>query len=232
MAPTNVLCVVKLPRVSGVPRDVVENTFAFTKAGSTDIDLAQLGTQLQKFYNRDNSITGGTRKVAQYINETVSRALPTHIEMYDIDVPGPPIHDTTFTLAAVLSGSESSCLPDACAMGVTIHADLSTVSEHSGATRPRARRRGRFFVGPLIAAEMVDTTSGVPRIGSGPRDTAGFSIVNTMGDCFDFAGAQLCVWSRVDHALRPVVGVWIDNRFDTQRRREEEASSRSVYLGA
>jgi hypothetical protein len=38
-----------------------------------------------------------------------------------------------------------------------------------------------------------------------------------------------CVWSRSNHKVDPVIGGFVDNRFDTQRRRLETSTARVVF---
>ena len=237
-----------VPALTGLPKDTVINDFAFPDvpaAGGAAIDIIS-------FYN-DPNITNN-RKVAEFISQTISRvALACRIDVYPLDTPGKlagtsplgsPVASAPWTLGP---GNGTAALPSEIAIVTSFHADLLNVLEHgpvsanlpsseaaidqgapavhSGVTRPRARRRGRIYIGPLQGAALTTdiTTEGRPVAAlitalkeSSARLQA--SVISDWG-----------VWSRRDAAVRSVVGGFIDNALDTKRRRGQAALTRSVW---
>lgn len=93
-----------------------------------------------------------------------------------------------------------------------------------GDVLPRARRRGRVFLGPLNSL-AIDASSGRPLVSTTFRT----NIADAFSTLHAAMGANvtpLQVFSRTDHAMRRVNGIWIDDAFDTIRRRGIQATSR------
>lgn len=210
---------------SGLPRDTVINDFAFKAAASpTPTEVGMMISVVNEFYRTTQA---SSRKVGEYISNQINRAATHELQAYHItagplgspfyteDWLGPP---TALTATGV---------PTEVAAVLSFHADLTGAAEESGATRPRARRRGRVFIGPLTGGAIVQ---------SAPPYTldASFTLVlreaavKLMDDA-EAAGVPWCVWSREDATLRPVVGGWTDNAPDTQRRRGFRATTRNVW---
>lgn len=89
---------------------------------------------------------------------------------------------------------------------------------------PRARRRGRIFLGPLNAGVLATTSQ---------RVTVGSDFIEQVVDSFDKLYTDMSanltplqVFSRADHAISKVNEIWIDNAFDTQRRRGLKPTTR------
>lgn len=93
-----------------------------------------------------------------------------------------------------------------------------------------ARRRGRNYIGPL------NTSASAPGDGTTPPAlSAGFisaltSYAQAIWDANSGAGSVTwCVYSPTDSAMIPVTNCWVDNAFDTQRRRGNDATARTNY---
>lgn len=219
----------KLQHTSNLPEDVDINDFVVNAAdpvaGTAAID------RVGGFY-RDTGV-GQTLSIGKYLAKCIDRGPGKFlIEQYDItghldgSPHGPPIVTVPLDMA-VYTGSDAD-LPAEVAACVSFHADLSAVSEHVGNTRPRARRRGRIFVGPLKAGTA--TLGGPNEVfldGTFRADLAAAGHNLLAGLTAD--GAPLQVWSRVDAVVRPVVGGFVDNTFDTQRRRGLKATLRTLF---
>lgn len=52
-------------------------------------------------------------------------------------------------------------------------------------------------------------------------------LVTTVGDVA--TSTFLGVYSRVDGLIRPITSGWVDNEFDTQRRRQRDATARTEW---
>lgn len=215
-----------LPSLSGLLKDAVVNDFTI------QVDDAHptlpLGA-IEDFFNTPAS--GSAHSAAYYINDSISRAADAcKVRFYDITThldgshAGPPVAESTFTLGA---SSGASALPDEVAIALSFHAYLFSIPEFDGSIRPRARRRGRIYLGPLNTTPIaVDSTSHNVFV-SGP------TITNLNAQAAALANALASgttsywgVWSKKDAAVRAVVGGWCDNRFDSQRRRMPDATTR------
>nr|CRY96799.1 hypothetical protein [uncultured prokaryote] len=205
-----------LPHVSGVPRDVTVNTFHFDGDPGGG-DTAQIASNLISFYN-DVVLTN---RVAYFLSTIVSRATNgCRIEQYDMTDPEPrvPIATTVFTLGA--AGATAS-FPSEVALCTSFYAAPASGS-------PQARRRGRIFLGPL-GYIGGDTTTSVPnRPVSATRATIVASTQQLQEDSVA-SSTPWCVYSRVDNVIRPIVGGWVDNEYDTQRRRQPGVTIRDAW---
>jgi hypothetical protein len=147
-------------------------------------------------------------------------------------VTGSPVQTALWTLGPTASASPGNlALPREVALCGSFHGDLSGVAEEgAGDTRPRARRRGRIYVGPLNVA-ATDSTNGSANGGALP---SGFFIGRLAAAFAEFTAAAIedeggrwVVASRADNAVYPVTAGWVDNEFDTQRRRGLDPSART-----
>jgi hypothetical protein len=95
------------------------------------------------------------------------------------------------------------------------------------AQRSLPRQRGRIYVGPLNGSAMEDT-GGDARVTPQCRSdlAAAFKRLGAFEDALAWA-----VFSRKDNEARgPIGGGWVDNAFDTQRRRGRDASVRTSWV--
>lgn len=211
---------------SGLVRDEIVNDFAFTclTGAPTGTDLTNLFNVVNGFY-RDTQSNG--HAVGEYISNIVNRSATHLLEAYKIQVPpmGSPIATTSWlgpVTAAATSGN-----PAECAAVLSYTADLTGVLEESGATRPRARRRGRLYIGPLINAAIQTTTP--PYMLETDFLQTLRQAATAMYAAADGQNWRWSVWSRKDQLLRGVVGGWTDNAPDTQRRRGPDATTRVAW---
>lgn len=216
-----VLVVSRLTSLSGIEEDYSQNSWCFEEGPESDpmIVGATAVTKVTSFYGA----------IGQYFGPSVSRVANVHHHLvYDlaaeIDTPGAgtgsPIIDSTFSIP---TQAGTAGMPSEVAMCLSYHAELAGSVVEVGATRPRSRRQGRVYLGPLSTAVMNEEAGmGVTR----PRlvirqefaDAAAAMIVGT--------GHDWSIWSRKDSTVREIVGGWVDNAFDTQRRRGVATTSR------
>jgi hypothetical protein len=236
---------VEIPMKTGLPEDVAVNTFTFA---SSTLDVAGLATQastaLGEFYN---GATGASSAdvLTSYMGKSIDVSSPWVIKYYTISSTSDTVPDTyvkgTRSAPGTGYGSPSAlgvievgavdngnlAFPNEVAVTFSFHADRTGASEHAGSgPRTAERRRGRVYVGPLsIHAGIASTVTG------------GTVVNDALITCLQHCGERLLaltdgpwsVWSRKDTLVRPVVGGFIDNAFDTQRRRGEKANARTVF---
>jgi hypothetical protein len=241
---------------NGVPRDAVTNAFVFaitgTFTGSADAHLNAIRDAIENFYITQSS--GQGHPLDYYLGKQLSRVANTAtIKHYDISThldgtpAGSPLKTDTF---AIRDSGSAVQLPDEVCVAVSFTAvvanqlvtgptvstlptedkavDEGAPATHSGHERPRSRRTGRIFFGPLDAVSH-DVT------GNGSRPSTDFRTDLTVAAkklATPFgtgADTHLSVWSRRDGAVSPVLGGFVDDRWDSQRRRRPAPSQRTSW---
>lgn len=189
---------------SGIPEDAAQNTWHFQ--GSFDASIGAAVTAAWQQFMRD--VYGGVppNPVAQTGHT---------LKIYALSDPEPraPVWDVGWSFAASPSGTP---LPsETC---ITISYQGARVSGTD-----QARRRGRMYIGPLSTGTMTD----------GRPDSATISSMVTAFQTFHAAiataGVTFVVYSRTNDAGVAVTDGWIDNAFDTQRRRGVKATARNPF---
>ena len=216
-----------MENITGLPEDRYVNDFAFEAGadiGETAMD--EVLAEVDDFY-REN-VTPFNISVGAYMSRAINRSATHRLDVYRIQAGGlgSPIRSDPW-LGPTDPGTANGMVTEACGV-LSYHSDFAgAVEEAAGGTRPKARRRGRLFIGPLAAA-AVDT--GAPPY----RLNAQFCSVMRgaaarLRDASGVNGIPWSVWSRADATLRPVTGGWTDDSPDTQRRRGVGASARVVW---
>lgn len=214
---------------TGLPSDRYINDFAFEFDGTPiAANYDNIVTVVSDFYR---VVTTGAASVGQFISNAVNRSATHTIDVYHITAGpiGSPVYSESWL--GPPTTSSTSGLPTEVAGVLSFHADLTDIPEESGVTHPRARRRGRVFIGPLNI-NAVDISNAPYRLaGSGSG-----AFLNTLREAAtrlaDDAAANdftWSVWSRADATLRPVVAGWTDNAPDTQRRRGPASTARVTW---
>lgn len=224
------LAVAKLKKASGMPNDTAENTFAFACSTAVAVAAPSIAEKLHQFYCIEN--TTQTRPLWAWLAASVSDgATGLQVDVYDITAHlngsphGSPVYTQTFDPNT--SGPDS--LPDEVAVCLSYHSAYGTDVEFGPATRPRARDRGRIFFGPLMrGAVEEDGITSEPFPATNLRLDLKAAATTLMGDGTGEAETW-SVWSRTDATLKAVVGGWIDNAFDTQRRRGNAPDFRNIW---
>jgi hypothetical protein len=217
--PTRV--VVTFGAQSGVARDACMTDWTFSSPTPNVL------TALQAFYNATH-VTWATA-VNAYLSPSISRAANGCVfHVYDMSGPlsglgpmGPPIQTSTWQLG----GGGGLPLPSELAVVLSYHASDTSIPEHGTGTRPRSRYRGRIYVGPLQQSALAqDSTTHRATVTTAVRETLTASAVSLLA-----AEPTWSVWSRKDKVLRPVVGGWVDDAWDIQRRRGEDPLVRTNW---
>lgn len=211
--------VVTLPWTSNLPEDVSINTFHFltTSSPASAGERTEIIGNLVAFYNSDFGAAGNP--LSSFYGSIVSRAVNAcTVELFDLaDLePRLPVETFQWTLGA---GAQSSLLPPEVALCASFQANpVSGI--------PQARRRGRIYLGPFTHPAI--TTAGRPST----------SIIEAAKDAmegiFDLqagSGVQWCVYSRIGDAMAAVSNGWVDDEFDTQRRRGRQRTTRTTWVG-
>lgn len=137
------------------------------------------------------------------------------IDLESVLVPNYPYFETTFNL---LTNPSAAAFPQEVALCLSMQG-----ARVSGT--PQARRRGRVFIGPITTATMTDG-----RPNSTARGTLA-TAADTLAGNLKAAErpSELSIWSVTDGVAVVVRDGWVDNAYDTQRRRGVSPTARSVF---
>ncbi len=209
------LAIVSLQGASLLPRDLFVNTFHFRKDTALDADdRAAIASRLIEFYNTLNG--GAATAVSSWIGAGVSRgANLSTIKQYDLaDLKPRPIARTDmFTLGA--AGNALGDYPSEVAVTISYFGSQNV-----------KRRRGRIYIGPLL--DDAGTLQPNVRVSSALR--ANFATAAArLRDQSNLAGVPWVVHSEAALQDFTITGGWVDNEFDTQRRRGLRADARTTF---
>lgn len=239
---------VVLPNKNGLAVDAVTNDFAFDVDATDSTKQLAIDTALTGFYDGNKAISGQNTITYFATCIDVTKVL---VQLYDLtghlggSPLGSPLVTTTpswtrlGTLGGPASGGNqlSACCVfhaayDVPEVGASASIPTSEAAQdegapatHTGITRPRARERGRVYLGPLAAGatSLVDS-NGNPSLLAAAVDTFTAACTDLMA-----TSTVWSVWSRRDSLLRPVTHGWIDKGIKTQRRRTYKPNTRSSF---
>lgn len=223
MASQAIRAVVALQGTTGSPLDRYLNTFHFNSPDPlVDADLDNLAGHLVDFYT--DIPVGGGGSIGGLLSEQVAGSGHT-VTFYNVtSLPaGLPIRtpDTwSFAVAPSTNG-----IPEECALCLSFAA--APVAGNNSGPGPHlpARRRGRVYIGPLNTAVPASGTGGV-RPAAGLQADMLLSAEQFLHDGPLADGWIWAVFSPTDLANRAVERAWVDDAFDTQRRRGVAPSGR------
>lgn len=204
---------VTFPTDSAIPADYVTNTWYFNPMAPPPItDYDNVRDMLADFYTAVPS--GGSGSVSDSMAATLNG--PALVKAYDMgdSIPRAPVYESTF---AFTPGTGNS-LPSEVAICFSYQA-----SRESGLTQ--ARRRGRLYIGPLNV--------GASDAGGRPQGSLILRLARA-GRALHAAAESSTTWnwqvySVADSTGHDIESGWIDNAFDTQRRRGIAPSSRTIF---
>ena len=205
---TNYVCQTTLLTADGDTANYQSNTFALGQVGTLDLtDANSWVTWIKNFYD-DCYSAGALRGMAQ--NNHIAK-------IYEIGAPAPnyPLFELNFNLTPNPAAIE---MPMEVALCISYYASQAT-------TVPRARRRGRIYISGW---NEVANTAGRPASGNVQALLDGYE--DYVLACDALTNLTAGVWSRVNGTVYEVDTVWVDNEWDTQRRRGRRPTSRVEWL--
>lgn len=208
----------KLPYFSNLPEDVIINTFHFFWGGAsypTTTELQQIVTRLVAFYGTIWS-TAGANDLAGWVNKTACSC-----KIYDLGDPTPRVPRLSVT--APLSCAQST--------GGGLPCEVSLCISYQGtplAGVPQASRRGRIYIGGIGAGGTGGTTTSFPVPSLVLRGAASSAATYLKGISASTSWTW-GVWSRKLGAFTAATNGWIDDAWDTQRRRGQAPSVRTLW---
>ncbi len=198
-------CQLIQPAVTGNPAEASSNTLSFFSASQaaaiTDIVPVVKGLT--------NSLVGMWSNLVSGNGHI--------IKLTDLDDPQPryPFYEEVWNMS---SAPSTASLPPEVAICMSFQGDRVSGT-------PQARRRGRIYVGPLRSSTLG--TDGRPSAGTMASMDALASAFLTAA--LGMASTDWGIWSETGSIFTPVTNGWIDNEYDTQRRRGRVATSRSLF---
>lgn len=228
---------------NGFPRDGVCSTFHFLDADD-NADPGALATDVLDFY----TVQAPTASVAlgAWMSSQFTDVYAKCYEVNDVIVDGRLVSNAGEPLATTLERPMPAVLdPEALPAEVAV---CLSVRNTTDVGEPRARRTGRIYFGPLNDAATTDT----PHVVARPHVTLLADLRIAADKLKDDAlanGGEWCVYSRPYGGRGPVERpgrttlpalpargaaahvinqVWTDDAFDTQRRRGERATAKTI----
>lgn len=199
---------------TGLPSDVITNNWCFVSDGvvSDETAATYLTDRLQSFYQA----AYGTTRMAAYMVPASAE-----VDWYNLGDPTPRVPFATLPIVPA-TATGVSVVPTEASIVLSFHGLFVSGS-------PNARRRGRVYLGGLATAALAaGTNAAYPAVGPA-------TITAIIGGAEDYlldtddAGLLWAVYSPTDNLAYPIVGGWVDNGVDTQRRRSVLATARTIY---
>lgn len=202
---------------SGLGEDVFTNTLHFRNdniVGDAEEVADRLADDLAEFYGAAPTGVPSPVSIASRLSSLTVGSDIT-VKVYDLGLAAPRFpHIRTRSL----TGLSATAMVSEAAVCLSLVASQNT-----------ARNRGRIFIGPLGTGAGTVNANGF-------RPHPGFcqSILGSYARLAGKAEHTPCVYSPTDNQMKPLTGAWVDDAFDTQRRRGLDATTRWVfgeYLG-
>lgn len=213
---TDYLVRATLRSANNAPKDDVQNAFAvFHNGPITDFD--EVADHFANFYVQDT--TSGAA-AGEYLNASIARTQGLMIELVESPgvVPNAPAFTKLYDLPAA---ADTDSLPQEVSVCVSFVDNVYLTTTQPG------RHRGRIYFGPLVINALQTVTGSYARP-SAEIVTVLMQAAAELRDGATFDGAW-SIWSRANAALYAVDGGWVDNEFDTQRRRGHVSTVRNIW---
>lgn len=206
---------ITIPATSGLPEDAAVNTWHFRNddAAVLDAPLAtRVALRMFAFYNV------WCTEYASYMNSAANVW-----KVYDLEDPKPRVPFGEGTLAISNPGTSSNDLPAEVAIVGSFRSEYESGVE-------RSRRRGRVYLGP-IQDQPSDRARPSSQIITKAHDA--FAALKALQGTDDlwwctYSPTQQAATSLND-AFKVVLAGYIDNSYDTQRRRGVAPTARTTF---
>lgn len=198
---------------SGLPKDEVQNVFHFRQFGLTE-NFDNIRDMLNDFYNVG---VGAAVPLNFYLSSVL--AGPWSLKLYNLSDTEPRVPVAEYSGSIVTNAVDGLPSEVACVVSWQC-APISGV--------PAGRLRGRTYVGPL-STRVLTAAPAVPRPNSAFLEV----LVASASRLVDAAQASLSYEFVVNSAFlstpAAIEGGFVDNAFDTQRRRGEDDTARTAF---
>lgn len=188
---------------------MVNTTHWYNGAAPVVTDYDNVRDMLRDFY----TVAPTGNPIRTYMSGQLS--LTAKVKAYNLDEPKPraPVYESTFAVSGYGGGSP---LPNEVALCLSFEA-----KRESGELQ--SRRRNRIYLGPFASGAMGTTGR--------PSPTTVTDIHNAAKRLHDAAAAAASwdwvVYSTLNNDVMDIQHIWVDDAWDTQRRRGLAPSSRT-----
>lgn len=204
-----------IPSKTNIPRDAVVNTFHFVGVQERSEFPGVIIGRLDEFYTSTVTSTGDS--ISQYMSTELNFG-GARAKFYDMDdaEPRAPFADESMGLTQGTPITQVN-LPGEVALCTSYRGDLQSGQNPS-------RRRGRLYIGPLNTGALASVSQSPTRPAS--------DFYNTVADATQrlaaasTLGVRWVVHSRVAGTNTPIEYGWVDNAFDTMRKRGVDPTAR------
>jgi hypothetical protein len=215
---------VTIPLDDAVPENYIVNTLYFDGDDTLGVQPvedyhAAVETLLTNFYQAIDGVVLAPSVAANAL-----------VKIYDMRDPEERVPEHEFTIA--LTPAAGIALPNEVALCLSFRA------EYESGVNPQ-RRRGRIYLGP-VSSDTVTTVAGQSRpLGSVQTAVAAAADAMADGELINIGDPERVRWSiyspttdatqDIGLAFNDVIGGWVDNAYDTQRRRGPAPTSRATF---
>lgn len=210
LTPDGVLVQAVFHSHTGLPKDRINWTFHFKRNIVAMQSAAALAAASEMVWRAITDAQGLGNKLEAFLSTTLSG--PLDVKAYDLGHGEPR---TPVTWSSSFQPTASPTLPSEVACCLSYKTSSANVP---------ATHRGRVYIGPLNNSALSETSL-EPRPGSTFRGAC-LDLAQRLYDGASLFSGEWAVFSRKDNELRPVNFAWVDNAFDTQRRRGVAANAR------
>lgn len=202
-------------------RDTVENTWWFTiDADDTPTALTQIGEALATFYN---GVHDGIHSISECISNICDRSAGlVRIHLMD-EATNTQVGETIEAPFSYSDAFNDVSFPAEVALC------CSFKNTSSGSPIPPRRRRGRVYIGPLVLQDYTADSNNYSRPDPRFVGLLAQAGTNLLADSNATAFWTWVVYSRAQFLAFPVTDGWVDDEWDTQRRRGRDASTRELW---
>lgn len=201
---------VVLATVDGLPENFVTNTWYFWSNLETDVPL--FGNELEDFYQEIDGFLSSRIATTGHV-----------IKWYSMDDPEPRIPILEESLGTLTINQAQTQLPSEVAI-------VASFQGEKVAGQSQARRRGRVYLGPWSVL-VLGTSTDDGLVASSVTAAIRTACINLQAAAALIHPIGWSVYSTFDLTFTgvPVTNGWVNNEFDTQRRRGIEATSRNAW---
>lgn len=216
---------ISIPTDDGLPENGIVNTFHFeTDNAPTSTDLDTIRDDLEDFYEGAHAGAGSglTTNFSDELDTANAR-----IRIYDLAdaTPRVPLRNELLGLPA----AGSAGLPAEVALCMSFHG-----AQVSG--EPQARKRNRIYFGPIAASSVgylnghaIPDSSLVAKLADAGAELQARSDARAGTLTWVTFSPTQAAATTLGGGTFPVVNGWVDNAFDTQRRRGMKATTRNTF---
>lgn len=232
--PRTYLAQITLHGISGIPSDVYMNSFHFRHPDDpSPTEWTDLSDAIIAFYNdTPASVVPGDEAPTGSVGAMLSGAVTQNnhdLRFYEVSAAPPrlPVVEVVWNLD---EAPGVTALPEEVAICLSMKGDTVAGTDSGPGPHLPARHRNRTYIGPTRTA-FLDFAESACR----PSLQAQSRIMNAfaaMGDASITAGFRPEVWSPTRDAGEAVQTFWVDNAWDTQRRRGGQPTSRLSFTPA